>query len=79
MAKSDTKKRLEMMAKQWWKSKSTTQSIKELIEVGVLHNQELGGWRAPFGESYPDLRLGEIVVFKDFFMRGFRVPVHPFL
>jgi hypothetical protein len=39
MAKSDVKKRLEMMmAKEWWKSKSTTHSIKELVEMGVLHN-----------------------------------------
>jgi len=45
--------------------------------MGVLHNQELGGWRAPGGESFPDLRPGEIVVFEDFFRRGFRVLVHP--
>jgi hypothetical protein len=43
MAKSDAKKRSEMMAKEWWKSKSTAQSIKELVNMGVLHNQELGG------------------------------------
>ena len=46
--------------------------------MGLLHNQELGGWRAPEGESYLD-RAVEIVVFEDFFKRGFGVPVHPFL
>jgi len=33
----------------------------------------------PEGESYLDPRAGEIVVFEDFFKRGFGVPVHPFL
>jgi hypothetical protein len=42
MAKSDTKKRSKMMAKEWWKSKSNTKSIKELVKMGILHNQEFG-------------------------------------
>jgi len=79
MAKGGSKKRADMMAKEWWKSKSTNQSINEIIGMGVLHNQELGGWRAPEGESFHDPRPGEIVVFEDFFKRGFGVPIHPFL
>ena len=47
--------------------------------MGVLHNKELIGWRASEGEGYPDPQPGEIVVFEDFFKRGFGVPVHPFL
>jgi hypothetical protein len=77
MAKSDSKKRAEMMAKEWKKSRSSTRSLNDLIGMGLLHNQELGGWRAPDGESYPDPRIGEIVVFDDFFKRAFGVPVHP--
>jgi len=38
MAKSDMKKRSEMMAKEWKKSKSTTKSINELVEMGNPHN-----------------------------------------
>jgi len=79
MVKSDSKKRAEMMAKEWKKSWSTTWSLNYLVEMGLLHDQELGGWRAPEGESYPDPRAGEVVVFEDFFKRGFGVPVHPFL
>jgi len=79
MAKSDSKKRDKMMAKEWEKSRCTTRSLNDLVEMGLLHEQELGGWRAPEGESYPDPRAGEIVVFEDFFKRGFGVPVHPFL
>jgi len=79
MAKSDSKKRAEMMAKEWKKSQSTTRSLNDLIRMGLLHDQELGGWRALEGGSYPDPRAGEIVVFEDCFKRGFGVPVHPFL
>jgi hypothetical protein len=64
MAKSDSKKRAEMMAKEWKKSRSSTRSLNDLIGMGLLHNQELGGWRVPDGESYPDPRVGEIVVLK---------------
>jgi hypothetical protein len=54
MVKSDSKKRAEMMAKEWKKSRSTTRSLNDLVGMGLLHNQELGGWKAPEGESYPD-------------------------
>jgi len=67
MAKSDSEKRAKMMAKEWKKSRCTLNSLKDLVEMGLLHNQELGGWRAPEGESYPDPRASEIVVFEDFF------------
>jgi len=66
MAKSDSKKRAELMAKEWKKSWSSTRSLNHLVGMGLLHIQEIGGWRAPEGESYPDPRAGEIVVFEDF-------------
>jgi len=53
MAKSDAKKRAKMMAKEWKKSRSNIRSLNDLVEKGLLHNQELGGWRAPEGESTP--------------------------
>jgi len=79
MAKSDSKKRVVLMAKEWKKSRSSTRSLNDLVGMGLLHSQELGGWRAPEGESFPDPRAGEIVVFEDFFKRGFGIPVYPFL
>jgi len=54
-------------------------SLNDLVDMGLLHSPELGGWRALEGESYPDPRAGEIVVFEDFLKRGFGVHVHPFL
>jgi hypothetical protein len=56
MAKSDSKKRAELMAKEWKKSRSTAKSLGDLVDMGLLHSPELGGWRAPEGESYPDPR-----------------------
>jgi hypothetical protein len=79
MAKREAQKMVAMMRKEWWKSKSTDCSINELIAMGVLHNRELAGWRLPVGDSYPDPQPSEIVVFENFFKRGFGVPVHPFL
>jgi len=38
MAKSDSKKRAEMMAKEWKKSWSTTRSLNDLVEMGLLHD-----------------------------------------
>jgi len=79
MAKSDSKKRAELMAMEWKKSQSSVKSLNDVADMGLLHSQELGGWRAPEGESYPDPRAGEIVVFEHFIKRGFGVLVHPFL
>ena len=53
MAKSDSRKRAELMAKEWKKSRSTTKFLGDLVDMGLLHGPELGGWRAPEGESYP--------------------------
>jgi hypothetical protein len=47
--------------------------------MGVLHAQELAGWRAPNLEPYLNLKGGEIVVFEEYLTHGFGVPVHPFL
>ena len=79
MAKKNAQKKAGVMAKEWWKSRSNDQTIEDLVAMGVLHNKALAGWRAPEGESFPDPQLGEIVVFEDFFKRGFGISVHPFL
>jgi hypothetical protein len=38
MAKSNAQDRAKMMAKEWWRLRSTNQSINKLIGMGVLHN-----------------------------------------
>jgi hypothetical protein len=39
----------------------------------------ISGWRTSPGENYPNPCPGEIVVFKDFYWRGYGNPCHPFL
>jgi hypothetical protein len=79
MAKTEVLKRAKVMRKEWWKSKFTELAINELVGLGVLHDKELRRWRASDSKSFPDPQPGEIVVFEDFFKRGFGVPIHPFL
>jgi hypothetical protein len=55
------------MAAEWTKLISTPTMIKRLINIGVLPDTAIGGWRTSIGESYPDPRPGEIVVFEDFY------------
>jgi hypothetical protein len=71
--------RAQMMAAEWTQSISTPAMIERLVNTGVLPVAVIGGWWTSIGESYLDPRPGEIVVFKDFYWRGFRNPCHPFL
>jgi len=43
MAKSDSEKRAELMAKEWKKSQSSVKSLNDLVDMGLLHSPELGG------------------------------------
>jgi hypothetical protein len=53
--------------------------IKSLVTERLLAPMELLGYRCALGQgvSMPD--SGEIVVFVDFFHRGFGVPIHWFV
>ena len=50
-----------------------------LVEDDVLPDRVMAGWRLAHGESFPTPRGDELVVFEDYFYRGFGVPIHPFL
>jgi hypothetical protein len=54
MAMTEVVKRAEVIRKERWKLKSTVSSINELVGLGVLHDKELGGWRASDSKSFPD-------------------------
>jgi hypothetical protein len=77
--KMEAKVRKEIMKKECNRLRCTPLSLERLVRMGVLHAQELAGWRAPNLEPYPDPQGGEIVVFEEYFTHGFGVPVHPFL
>ena len=68
----------ELMKKEWTKAKCTAASMYRLVQMGLLPEQNIGGWRITM-ESYPKPDAGELVVFEDYYLRGFGTPVHPFL
>ena len=49
-----------------------------MVMYGILPNQATAGWRPAAGERFPNPQDGELVVFKDFYCRGFGLPAHPF-
>jgi hypothetical protein len=77
--KTEAEVHKEIMKKEWNRSRCTPLSLERLVQMGVLHTQELAGWRAPDLEPYLDPKGGEIVVFEEYFTHGFGVPIHPFL
>jgi hypothetical protein len=67
MARGSHGRRAQMMSVKWTKSTSMENSIHKLIDGGVLPNAAIGGWRPSIGESFPDPRPGELIVFEDFY------------
>ena len=45
----------------------------------ILPDTVTTGWRLADGENFPTLHSDELVVFEDYFIRGFGVLIHPFL
>ena len=60
-------------------SVSNKAALNQLVVHSVLPDRVMGGWRLAHGESFPTPRGDELVVFEDYFYRGFGVPIHPFL
>jgi hypothetical protein len=67
------------MVVEWSKLMSTEATLAKLVTAGVMVEAAIGGWRTSDGESYPDPYPGKIVVFEDFYWRGFGNLCHPFL
>ena len=53
--------------------------LNRLVMDGVLPDRVTTGWRPAHGESFPTPHDDELVVFEDYFYRGFGVPIYPFL
>ena len=60
----------------WEVSKAMEEDIKNLVVGGFLAPRELSGYWCALGQDVLALDSGEIVVFVDFFHRGFGVPIH---
>ena len=50
--------------------------IEDLIKEGFLALEAHSGYRRALGQDIPAPNTGEIIVFVDFFRRGFNVPMH---
>ena len=65
--------------KEWVPSLMGETELNEMVEAGMLPDSVTTGWRPADGEPYPMPHTNEVVVFKDYFLRGLRLPIHPFL
>ena len=52
---------------EWVPSRTGEAELNRLVEVGVLPDRAIGGWRSALGESFPTPHTDEAVVFKDYF------------
>jgi hypothetical protein len=66
-------------AEEWVESVSNEAALNQLVMNDVLPNRAMTGWRPTCSESFPTPLGDELVVFEDYFYRGFGVPIHPFL
>ena len=60
-------------------SVSDERALNNLVVLGILLDRVTAGWRPAVGENFPMPHSDELVVFEDYFIRGFGVPIHPFL
>ena len=66
-------------AVEWVESISNEVALNQLVVLGVLPDRVTAGWHLAHGESFPTPRGDELVVFEDYFYRGFGVLIRPFL
>ena len=64
---------------EWVRSINNEVALNALLMDGVLPDRTTAGWRPTFGKEFLTPSTDELVVFEDYFYRGFSVPIHPFL
>ena len=64
---------------EWVEFVSNEAALNQLVVDDVLPDRATVGWCSAAGESFPTPRGDGLVVFEDYFYRGFGVPIHPFL
>ena len=58
-------------AEEWVSSMSNEAALNQLVVDGVLPDRVMAGWHPAHGESFPTPCGDELVVFEDYFYRGF--------
>ena len=64
---------------EWVPSCTGEAELNRLVEAGVLPDRTTAGWRPTLGEPFLIPHTNEVAVFEDYFWRGLRFPIHPFL
>ncbi|HET8670193.1 MAG TPA: hypothetical protein VFM05_06045 [Candidatus Saccharimonadales bacterium] len=64
---------------EWATSTVSEEMLKKLVDDGLLPEQAVAGWRSAEGEKTPYPDTHQLVVFVDYFLRGFGLPLHPFV
>ena len=59
------------------RSTSSEVTLNSLVVHDVLPDRAIVGWRPAAGEDFSTTHATELVVFEDYFFRGFDVPIHP--
>ena len=79
MAQSKKLRKMNAHSKEWVVSSSTRDDLEEMVMDGILSDEVMAGWRPVEGECFPNPRADELVIFEDFYHRGFGLSAHPFL
>ena len=66
-------------AEEWVQYVSDERELKNLVVLRILLDRVTVGWCLVVGENFPMPHSDELVVFEDYFIRGFEVPIHSFL
>jgi hypothetical protein len=66
-------------SKEWVVSSSTCEDLEEMVMDRILLDEAMAGWPSANGERFPNPRTGELIIFEDFYRRGFELPAYPFV
>ena len=66
-------------AEEWVQSVCDERAHNNLEVLEILPDSVIAGWRLAVGENFPMPHSNELVVFEDYFIHEFGVPIHPFL
>jgi hypothetical protein len=65
--------------KEWVASSSRQEDLEEIMMDGILLDKVMAGWHPAEGERFLNPHAGKLVIFEDFYRRGFGLPAHPLL
>jgi hypothetical protein len=79
MASSKKSREMNARNKEWVASSSRREDLEEIVMDGILLDKVMAGWHPAEGERFLNPHAGKLVIFEDFYRRGFGLPAHPLL